>query len=361
MHAQSRQPEYNFQTQSSEDLSQSPARRIPVEEAVARGQISPQRGAALLSGAADPGPSSKTPVFHIPPQDTPARRVQLAPPTPGQGKWQGIRFGSPTRSKSPELNEPRPPWNASTAGGAGPSGSKSRSSPRTVVSPLKKGKLPFPLIPSVSDQPVPSSTSSTSDATSSERTTPSIIKISRSNLKQPTSRIPRIGQKPYSRPPANVGTTKPSRLPLKSAETVKAAPQVTQGMRVAGGASSDSVEAGPSNLKRKRPPSPQSKPRPVALRQVPLLKGPPKITPAPARAASPAKRGPVTKFRMVDLHSRPEGIEPSQDGLELDGNPISSPIKRAPVGRFRMVDLHARPVDSFHRDKSPELGDGTHS
>ncbi|KAF7322958.1 C3H1-type domain-containing protein [Mycena chlorophos] len=350
--------------QAPEELFQSPARRIPVEEAVARGQISPQRAAQLLSNAPEQATSSKMPIFHIPAQDSPARRVLVAPPTPGQGKWQGMRFGSPTRSPSPERSrspqrsrspervastETRPPWNASTS-----------------RAPVKSAKLPFPLVPSTSA--TPSIASSTSDASSSAPSGPSVIKIPRSTLKQPTSRIPRIGQKPYSRPPTSESAAKPSKLPLKTPATVKAAvgyfpvpyffvltefePKTVVVARSASGPSSEPPEAGPSSLKRKRPPSPQIKPRPVVLRQAP----PKAVASAPsASLSSPAKRGPVTKFRMVDLHAKPaSALEAPPPEPELDPT-TSSPVKRVPVSTFRLVDLHASRSVEPVREKSPEL------
>jgi hypothetical protein len=217
-----------FQPPSLNDPNRTPARRIPVEQAVARGQISPQKGAQLLSSKnIDAGQISRTPIFHIPSQDSPARRVNAAAPPAGQGTWQAMRLGSPTRGKSRERTgsvEPRAPWNgAATA--AGPSDlkastSKSRSSPsRSISAPIKKGKLPFPLTPSGPDRPAPipemddkilSPKTDTSENPVPPVASPvlSIIKVPRSILKQPTSRIPRIGTKPYARPPAQPASDK---------------------------------------------------------------------------------------------------------------------------------------------------------
>jgi hypothetical protein len=215
-----------FQAPSLNDPNRTPARRIPVEQAVARGQISPQKGAQLLANTLDAGAALRAPVFHIPPQDSPARRVNVAAPSAGQGKWQGLRFGSPTRGRSRERSgsvEPRPPWNGSaTAAGPsdlGASASKSRHSPsRTISAPIKKGKLPFPLTPSASDRPAP--IPELDDKVLSPNTdapAPSpvlgIIKVPRSNLKQPTSRIPRIGTKPYARPATKPASDRGGKAP----------------------------------------------------------------------------------------------------------------------------------------------------
>ncbi|KAJ7449788.1 hypothetical protein FB451DRAFT_737535 [Mycena latifolia] len=229
-----------FQAPLPNDPNRTPARRIPVEQAVARGQISPQKGAQLLASNVDAGPISRTPVFHIPSQDTPARRVAVVPPSDGQGKWQGMRFGSPTRGNSRERSgsaEPRPPWNGTT-GTAGPSdlgasASKSRSSPsRSISAPIKKGKLPFPLTPSGSDRPAPIPEGEIVIPESSAPPAPSpvlgIIKVPRSVLKQPTSRIPRIGTKPYARPAIQPSSDKggkaPAAAPRIAVETARLPP-----------------------------------------------------------------------------------------------------------------------------------------
>ncbi|KAJ7774647.1 hypothetical protein DFH07DRAFT_952358 [Mycena maculata] len=334
---------------SLNDPNRTPARRIPVEQAVARGQISPQKGAQLLTNTADAGPALRTPVFHILPQDSPARRVNAEPLAGGQGKSQGMRFGSPTRGKSGERSgsvEPRPPWNGSAAAGPsdlGASGFKSRSSPsRSISAPIKKGKLPFPLTLSGSDRPPPipeqEILSPTTNADAPEQPavpppTPSgIIKVPRSTLKQSTSRIPRIGAKPYARPASSDKATKaPTAASRKVAETTRAPPSKTiKVARTGSGSSSDDMktaESGPSSLKRKRAPSPQSKLRPVVLlRQVAPTKYVPR--PAPVQAPpSPVKRPAVAKFRMVDLHARPNGAVDAAETKLPDPPP---PVESAP-------------------------------
>ncbi|KAF7294951.1 C3H1-type domain-containing protein [Mycena indigotica] len=326
-----------FQTQSTENVLQSPARRIPVEEAVASGQISPQRGAQLLSGVTNVGSSSKVPVFHIPPQDSPPRRIQLIPPTPSQGKWQGMRFGSPTRSKSPERApsvEARPPWNGSTSGAP-----RGASTSRTNSSPTKD-KLPFPIRSTVSES------SSNANSGPSTEPPPTTIKIPRSTLKQPTSRIPRIGQKPYARPNINVSAA--TKLGPEQATS-----KVGKVIRVVNTTSSQSAEAGPSNLKRKRPPSPQNKTRPTTSRQIPPQNVVPNAQAASASTSipSPVKRVPVTKPRVVELH-RPVGIE-AQSKAESSSDGLIKPA--TPTLKFQAVDLHASSIASSCRDNSPEL------
>ncbi|KAJ7452446.1 hypothetical protein B0H11DRAFT_2073459 [Mycena galericulata] len=334
-----------FQASTLNDPNRTPARRIPVEQAVARGQISPQKGAQLLTNTTDAGPAYRAPVFHIPPQDSPARRVNAAIPPLGQGKYQGMRFGSPTRGKSRERSgsvEPRPPWNGSAVAGPsdlGASASKSRSSPsRSTSAPIKKGKLPFPLTPSTSDPPLQISEPPDADPPDQPTLPPlspvlSIIKVPRSNLKQPTSRIPRIGTKPYARPAAKPASdqsgTGPAATTRKVSETARAPPSKT--IKVAKKGSSDDTkpaEAGPSNLKRKRAPSPQTKTRPVVLlRQVaPTRYAPPKPVPVQA-PPSPLKRPAVAKFRMVDLHARPNAVVEAVEAKVPDPTPVVEPVQ----------------------------------
>ncbi|KAF7363426.1 C3H1-type domain-containing protein [Mycena sanguinolenta] len=327
-----------FQPASLDDPNRTPARRILVEDAVARGQISPQKGAQLRTN--NEASSSRTPVFHIPPQDTPARRVNVnvVPPSTGQSKWQGMRFGSPTRGKSRERSgsaEPRPPWNASGPP-AGPSdlrvsASKSRSSPsRPNAPPIKQGKLPFPLIPSGSDRPL--TREADDKVLSPNPDAPAapvspvlrIIKVP-PTLKQPTSRIPRIGTKPYARPAAAAKPTTDKNKKEPAASTRKVitareppARMIRVARTVSGSSSADTTAvAEPSSLKRKRIPSPQLQ-RPVVLIRQP----PPRPAPTSRQASSsPVKRPPVAKFRMVDVHARP--VEPEPKPPEAEMPPVS--------------------------------------
>ncbi|KAJ6547543.1 hypothetical protein B0H19DRAFT_998676 [Mycena capillaripes] len=362
-----------FQAPSLSDPNRTPARRIPVEQAVARGQISPQKGAQLLTNNLDAvGTIPRAPVFHIPPQDSPARRVNVAVPSADQGKWQGMRFGSPTRGRSRERSgsvEPRPPWNGSGSN-AGPSdlgasASKLRSSPsRSSSAPLKKGNLPFPLTPSGSDRPAPipeldeKILSPNTDATAPSPVL-GVIKVSRSNLKQPTSRIPRIGTKPYARPaakpPSDKGGKAPAAATRQVVETAREPPSKTiKVARTGSGSSSDDMktaEAGASGLKRKRVPSPQTRARPVVLiRQVVPTKFASKPVPVQT-APSPVKRPAVAKFRMVDLHARPVDADPKPPNTESSAEPTPAP-EPEPV----LVDpLRSPPVSSPPPVISPEF------
>ncbi|KAJ7219252.1 hypothetical protein GGX14DRAFT_435345 [Mycena pura] len=378
----------HFEATSLNDPNRTPARRIPVEQAVARGQISPQKAAQLLAHNTDVVPFSRTPVFHIPPHDSPARRVHVAPPTPGQGKWQGMRFGSPTRGKSRERSgspEQRPPGNVNVATAGSSNLGASASTSQSILAPMKKRKLPFPLTPSGSERPVlvpklddkiPTTNIDSPEQPAPPPSSPvlSIIKIPRSNLKQPTSRIPRIGTKPYARPTAKPTTSvKAAKAvavpPIKAAETAKVPSQTINVAKTVRRSSSDDIkatEAGPHTLKRKRTPSPQNRQRPVVLlRKVAQTKPPPRPVSAQS-SPSPVKRAPVAKFRMVDMHIRrvdaadaklPEPVAgpPALDALlPPSSSSPPSPLKRPPVAKFRMVDMHAHPVDAADAKPGPE-------
>ncbi|KAG6877705.1 hypothetical protein C0993_004800 [Termitomyces sp. T159_Od127] len=83
-----------------------PARRIPIEDAIAQGYISPLKGSQLLANNSRVGLDSlHKPLLTIRPNDSPARRVPVLPEvaTPVvPKKWEGMRFGSPTRSSTKE-------------------------------------------------------------------------------------------------------------------------------------------------------------------------------------------------------------------------------------------------------------------
>jgi hypothetical protein len=201
-----------LQPAALDDPNRTPARRIPIQEAVMQGHVSPQKAAQLT---VDIG---RTPVFNIRPTDSPARRVNITEArTPsGQKKWQGIRFGSPTRQRSASI-EPQPavPFTGRTAErvslsqrmkDVSASGTQTLGSSSTSSAAQRPAKLPFPIVASRSNLP-----SSISEEFEGEPEVPqadmdSPVKPSatssspiKSTLKQTTSRIPR-GVKPYARP-----------------------------------------------------------------------------------------------------------------------------------------------------------------
>jgi len=163
-----------------------PARRIPIEQAIAQGHVSPQKAARLgfrLDG---------TPLTSV---QTPARRVLISEhPVNPVTRPGGIRLGSPWKGKEREPSvEPssRPFVSRRNERGKTPG----PSSTETLASTVQTEKLPFPLVPS------PSMSSTTVPENCQCNLPQEKPANAKSSLRQPTSKIPRIGIKPYTRPP----------------------------------------------------------------------------------------------------------------------------------------------------------------
>ena len=169
---------FQIQTPAPNDPKNTPARRIPIAVAIAQGHLSPEKSVQM--GLRPNG----TPLASIP---TPARRVLLSDlssrsrPPPNSTV---LRFGKPAKGEL--LGEPKQQ-----------PGHLDKGKGREVQIPSEPStsqtKLPFPLVSSL-PAPIEVSTSSTSDLMTKANASPS-----KSSLKQITSRIPRIGAKPYSR------------------------------------------------------------------------------------------------------------------------------------------------------------------
>lgn len=170
-----------LQSTPLDDPVRTPARRIPIEQAIAEGHVSPQKLSRLQSGT--PAPVSiftgqAMPVLNmsLKGDSSPARRVFAAPPTDGQI---APRLGSPNKSRLGD-SVSRQVGQVSTAS----------DSQKTTTS--RPAKLPFPLVAA----PKLQSSAKQSDGKSGESSVSS--SPAKSSLKQATSRIPR--KKPYSRP-----------------------------------------------------------------------------------------------------------------------------------------------------------------
>ncbi|KAF5315694.1 hypothetical protein D9611_004677 [Ephemerocybe angulata] len=202
-----------------QDPTATPARRITIERALETGQISPLKASQMGFT-----PNLKTPVPSMP--QTPARRVLIAdkaaqaPPSARQG----LRFGSPVRGRSQEPGQAPSTStnaNASTSSSTVPSFARptmSTSAHNTASSSSTFGRtsrLPYPLV--AAEKP-PSVTALGKEAA---KQPPSISSPIKSNLKQPTSRIPRIGAKPYTRPTAAAKPTVQKQAPLPPPPAVK--------------------------------------------------------------------------------------------------------------------------------------------
>ncbi|KAJ3571881.1 hypothetical protein NP233_g3453 [Leucocoprinus birnbaumii] len=185
-----------LQSVSMDDPSRTPARRIPIEQAVAEGRVSPQKLSQMQTGASasvSMFSGQALPVLNtsLKGDSSPARRVFTGPSTD---------HSMTSRPESPSkyhLGEPgsRQSNHMVSLPSASQISQKATSATRPV-------KLPFPLVPSAKTQPAPQQ--------DEEKTTDSSPSSpAKSSLKQTTSRIPR--SKPYSKPkvtPAGSGAEK---------------------------------------------------------------------------------------------------------------------------------------------------------
>ena len=199
------------------DDNRTPARRIPIEQAVAQGHISPQKAEQLMkhnhgSGTGMGVGSSvlRTPVFSVP---DPGRRV----PTSSE-RTQGARVKSTVRATSGTMSVDHQPQGFGSGKGKGviveerevpPSKAIHRkdgssvqleSSSSLAPPPITGPKLPFPLAPA---HEFPKSEVVATSSTAGRASGPQ-----KSSLRQHSSgsRIPRIGIKPYARPGASTAS-----------------------------------------------------------------------------------------------------------------------------------------------------------
>ena len=176
-----------------------PARRIPIEQGIAQGYVSPQKAARL--GFKPDG----TPLTSV---QTPARRVLVsehsANPVTRPG---GIRLGSPWKGKERELSvEPSSRHFVSRRNEKEKTPVPSSTEMLAKSSTVQTEKLPFPLVPS---NPAPSMSTTVPENCQCNLPREKPVNA-KSSLRQPTSKIPRIGVKPYTRPPALKSTEKDS-------------------------------------------------------------------------------------------------------------------------------------------------------
>ncbi|KAF8654154.1 hypothetical protein AX16_003683 [Volvariella volvacea WC 439] len=197
----------------TDDPTRTPARRIPVEQAAAQAQTALREANVFFNNNTPPNARN---VFSSPSK----RLVSSSKQAQGQPQSSTAR-PIPERSKSVEpkpLIPLIPPKTRSSS--LEPSLPTSRlpvGSTRTAQS----SKLPFPLIarmdvPTIPEEGVVESTASgadsTPDATQKAPVPP------KSSLRQPTTKIPRVTNKPYARP----NTAAPSKLPVKGAKSAVA-------------------------------------------------------------------------------------------------------------------------------------------
>jgi hypothetical protein len=181
-----------LQPMPMDDPSQTPARRVPFEQAIAEGRISPQKLSHWQSGT--PAPVSMLtgqtmPVLNtsLKGDDSPARRVFIPPSTSHDV---ASRPESPSKRHLGEVDTRQTNHSAGTS-----VSQKAEPVPRSA-------KLPFPLVAAAAQ-----SAPEINGGKSGESSSPS--SASKSSLKQTTSRIPR--KKPYSKPQAIATVTSTER------------------------------------------------------------------------------------------------------------------------------------------------------
>ncbi|KAF9052616.1 hypothetical protein BJ165DRAFT_780218 [Panaeolus papilionaceus] len=169
---------FRLQPLATDDPRNTPARRIVLQP--------PPTSVSSISGAALPPP-------------TPARRVLVQPDGQATPRLNVLKLNSPVKPTFTRRDPSAEPPQRMAANLKG----KERAIDAPSVAPpssstIKAGQLPFPLVPpatAVSNEGHPLSGPPTLP-----KPKPSII-VAKSNLKQPSSssRIPRIGAKPYAR------------------------------------------------------------------------------------------------------------------------------------------------------------------
>ncbi|KAH0830550.1 hypothetical protein J3R83DRAFT_2004 [Lanmaoa asiatica] len=331
-----------------DDIYRTPAQRVPIETAFARGTSSFQRAVQLSTGSDQSQLGRfltiRAPVFTRPalddPSRSPAKRIPVADlvasPTRGdRAPSSPTRLGLRARSASAE---PRP---------LGPTLTRSRSvEPCTMISksdnhgkmkesifpmvltlPRSGTKLPFPLVPgqkSNSDLPAPIPEERETAEIGNTGTDATLGRVTQGNtmsqLRQPStsSRIPRIGNKPYARPPPQnekliMGTTtaNAARAPKASPFQLACGNDGTRNnnMEVSSTQSANNQRL-VGSLKRKRgvEATAPSNSHPVMIRQVfpGILSGKyaPKPAKFPSKVQSPSEPSPPKvpqplKFRKV--------------------------------------------------------------
>ena len=224
-----------------DDICHTPAQRVPIETVLACGTSSFQKTIQLSTGSnySQLGrfPTIRALVFTRPalddPSRSPAKRIPVtdlaASPTRGdRAQSSPTRFDHRARSASVEPRPLGPILARSRSVEPCPSIPKPDSHeklkdsvfPMVPMPPRSGIKLPFPLVPgqkSSSDLPPPILEENETVEIGNTETDAALARVTQgtmSQLRQPSanSRIPRIGNKPYARPPSNngkatVGTT----------------------------------------------------------------------------------------------------------------------------------------------------------
>jgi len=190
---------FRLQTPAVNDPTNTPARRITISQAVAQGHVSPEK--AMQLGYRPNGAP-------LAPVSTPARRVLISEASaPSTSKLNESRLGSPTKTLPLKRERSAEPTQRPVVSVKGKEKEKSSQVPSKTSTIVKK--LPFPIVSLVSSPTVSSSPAPQALPSDTLNELSSSLKVSpaKSNLKQVTSRIPRIGAKPYARVTAPTAAT----------------------------------------------------------------------------------------------------------------------------------------------------------
>ncbi|KAH7916067.1 hypothetical protein BJ138DRAFT_1053698 [Hygrophoropsis aurantiaca] len=340
-----------------EDTARTPARRVPIVNAIPSSILSSQKTAQLSARGDNIGQLGlgRTPVFTRPALDVPSRSPAKRIPVPEfMSSLKSTSMNSPSRliprarsaSVEPAPTKPLPVRSQSVdpTQNAESKGKNFLFAKPSATIPRPGSNLPFPLVPGQTsgsglphsipeESEVPDAMPGPSTATTS-RNLPASSPM-KSNLKQPSagSRIPRIGVKPYARPVAKNGKGKEVSTTAKPQPTLALIlidifqKPSSQLVHAGGGSSSDEF---PSTLLSNKKGTSESTTLATLKRKrgTESVTSPPGIQPMMVRQVLPGMLG--GKY-AVKPSSMPETHEamPSQ----------SSPQKTAgPMGMRKVVD-----------------------
>ncbi|KAJ3733024.1 hypothetical protein DFJ43DRAFT_1117774 [Lentinula guzmanii] len=346
-----------FQMTDLHNLNRTPARRIPIQAAVANGQMSAQQAARLLSNSSTA--ASSRPVFNIPSTDSPMRRVLLHDGNPNSSPTKRLP-GSPVRSLSVEPKPVEPVRLKKRSESVEPVLQKTQGKILRKASPFSRShfveSVPLPLNSNLSLHPTIPEEGPSTGVENLQRPAARVGQVSaeKSHFKQTTSRIPRIGLKPYARPPVSsalkrqektvntrmVDSSKPHSSVIKP-QTFNSRSHIPSNIPVSSPAKRVPIPSTPTSLKRKRSPSETISPTkstPVVLLSRRL----------PGPSSSPAKKPPATQLRMVSESDNVLPIRssagylglPGTEGLKTAIEPSSSEVDTTtahPLATLRMV------------------------
>lgn len=196
---------FTLQPPAPNDPTNTPARRVPVSQAIAEGRMSPEK-------SAQPGfRFSNTPLPSMP---TPARRVLVSEGPPSMAmKASTMRLASPTRTLGQRAPSAEPRLGSSLKGKE-----KATQPPQEPTGVM--AKLPFPLAAAAPTSTPAESSAAGAQPTKQDDVAKAKASPMKSSLRQPTSRIPRIGAKPYARATEAKAADKPKTI--RKVETVVA-------------------------------------------------------------------------------------------------------------------------------------------